>query len=197
MVSKAQVKAIVEAVGFEPDSLDHKALERDLNRAAIGLTVREVIESTPDDEKRADRLATVQRRTETLLKSLGSTDQPLSDDLWFALGAGGQDSDFDPDLIVPFLEDLRDAAVKARQIYSNDGQDGRDSEEKSDPALQYIITNRLPKIYTSHFSKAFGASIDRRNRPGPGLRFVVACLAAFGPIMTPEAVKRRFSSRRP
>ena len=139
------IRLIIEAVGFEPDGLDHKALERDLNRAAIGLTAREVIESTPDDEKRADRLATVQRRTETLLKSLGSADQPLSDDLWFALWTAGQDSDFDPDLIVPLLEDLRDAAVSARQIYSNDGQGGRDSEEKSDTALQLIITNRLPK----------------------------------------------------
>ena len=67
MVTRAEVSTIVDAVGFEPGNLDREALKRDLTDVAIGLATREVIESVPDDKKRADRLATVQLRTEKLL----------------------------------------------------------------------------------------------------------------------------------
>ena len=197
------VQRIIEAVGYEPDTLDRNELASDLHGASVGFSIRQYLDERPADDALADKLSEIECAALKFINVLGiDGGRDIADVLpavWYTLNQHKSDS----------VEDISEAALSAWHIYQaakksrlNDNPDdsagiaGINTDDIQDSALQYTITRRLPRIYEKHFGKKFGKSIDRGGNPGPGLRFIQAFLTENGYPMEPEAIRRRFYRRR-
>ena len=195
------VRRIVDAVGDEPVTLDED-LATDLHDAFVNFDIRRSIDERPPDDALKNHLLRIERAARKLVEALGIQDgKELADAhpaVWFALSRRKPDG----------VEDTSEMVLSARHLYqaAKSFRTDPDPDEKAklpkfpiederEAALQYIITKKLPAIYKKHFGRKFGATIGRKGRPGPGLRFIQAVLTENEISRSPEAIKRRFYSR--
>ena len=92
------------------------------------------------------------------------------------------------------LEESADAALSKME-----GPDYEHEQSSGLTALRWLIGKALPETYECHFGAPFGVSRrpDGTGPPyGPGIRFIQACLLAFGINMKPDAIKQHWDRYR-
>ncbi len=201
------VERILAKVGDFPASLDKAALIRDLERADLRADIYDSASAQPTDEMRKNRLANIEKYASLLIEELidqsglltkSAWDDPneLESSVYLALERHRLEKGLNFDAVSIEIGILADAARAARRALER-GEfhigDSWPDDETIPKGTEHLVTEWLPEAYKRHFDERFGSSVSETTGPGPGIRFISACLEELQRPLGPEAIKKRLA----
>lgn len=208
MVDSHSVDRILEKVGKLPVGINRAELLNDMKSADRKLDILDATNAQPTDEKRGDALAKAEKQIHALidtlkdksgLVSIAEWDKSIKMDsaLHEALERGRTEPGIAFEALLNELLVMKNSANKARLALETGNFHVGIHWPEDVPVSKgqhFLITEFLPQIYERHFKKKCGNSLKTKPGPGPGLRFIAACLAEL--IDQPLAVSTIFDIRK-
>ena len=200
---------ILGSVSLSPEAFDESTMGKfseALDRAKLGMDLLEARDDAQSPDARHKDLVKIEKGARALLKAIKSANDHLVLDLNYEVERLINDVHHLPSNFPDVLEAYLQAVTSERQHCDPDHATEVDGLPES-PAMQYVITNRLPKIYGDFIEpildEPFSVSIYKKVKGDGsvvqsvsyGIKFIQACLFEFGREKKAETIKRRFFSR--
>jgi hypothetical protein len=182
LFNDADIDRILSAVGkrYWPPTLNRAALAAALEGIAKTYRTWRFLDHQPPDGEMRKRVERINSTAKKLGRLLPAPDSPGGEDLdplmkFFLVAGGGGDVDVRRAIEGVWLIKAISDQVLRDKLYDL-GWAGRRSAER------WLISDALPGVYTTHFSRRFGITRSNGRPSGPGIRFVETVLSVMNVV---------------